>query len=110
MQNKIYNVNDLIAKISLLRKKNLKVGLCHGLFDLVHPGHLYHLNEAKKLCDILIVTITADKFVKKNLKSPLFNQNLRAFFLSNLQMVDFVAISENNSSTNIIKKLKPNYY
>lgn len=110
MQNKIYNVNDLIAKISLLRKKNLKVGLCHGLFDLVHPGHLYHLNEAKKLCDILIVTITADKFVKKNLKSPLFNQNLRAFFLSNLQMVDFVAISDDNSSTNIIKKLKPNYY
>ena len=71
MQNKIYNVNDLIAKISLLRKKNLKVGLCHGLFDLVHPGHLYHLNEAKKLCDILIVTITADKFVKKKFKKPL---------------------------------------
>ena len=63
--NKIHNIQDLVSKINKLRKKNIKVGLCHGLFDLMHPGHLSHLNQAKKLCDILIVSTTADAFVKK---------------------------------------------
>ena len=48
------------------------MGLSHGLFDLLHPGHISHLNEAKKYCDILIVSTTADNFLRKEFKWPIF--------------------------------------
>ena len=66
--NKIKNFDKkIISKVNLLRKRK-KVVLCHGAFDLVHPGHINHLEEAKKIGDILIVTITADRFLKKHLQ------------------------------------------
>ena len=58
---------DLKSKLEIIsekRKKGKKIVLCHGAFDLVHPGHLDHLEKAKSLGDILIVTITGDNFIK----------------------------------------------
>ena len=55
-----------------LRKKNYKkiIGLCHGVFDILHNGHIDHFKEAKKKCDILVVSITDDPFVKKGPHQP----------------------------------------
>lgn len=110
VKTKIYNTKKLVSEIRKLKNKKLKIGLCHGLFDLMHPGHINHLNEAKRYCDILVVSTTADIFIKKNLKSPLFNQNQRAFFLSSLSMVDIVYICQEATAKNLLKKIKPNYY
>ena len=72
MSKKIFP--DLRSKLKIIserRKKGKKIVLCHGAFDLVHPGHLDHLKKAKSLGDILIVTITADNFMKKIFTVPI---------------------------------------
>ena len=53
------------------------VGLAHGVFDVLHSGHLIHFEECKKYCDKLIVSITDDKFVNKGPDRPFFNSNER---------------------------------
>ena len=109
---KILSIKDLNKKIIDLRKKNsrLKFVLCHGAFDLLHPGHIDHLELAKKGCDVLIVSITTDKFIKKSTNSPFYNQFQRAKFLSSLEIVDYVCYSEDVSSIPILKILRPDIY
>ena len=64
MKNKIYSLNSLQKILKNDKKKSLKIVLCHGVFDLVHYGHILHFKTAKELGDILIVSITKDKFIK----------------------------------------------
>ena len=110
MKKKIYKLLELSKIISLLKKKNKKVALCHGVFDLLHPGHIHHFNEAKKKSDILVVSITADKEVLKGPGKPYFKEKLRMTSLSSLEVVDYVVLSKNKSAINTIKQIKPNYY
>lgn len=108
MKKKILSLENLKKIVNKKRKK--KIVLCHGVFDLLHYGHLEHFKEAKQNGDILIVTITPDKFVNKGPGRPAFNENLRALSLSELKSIDYVAINSSHSATNVIKKLRPNYY
>ena len=110
MENKILSLNQAQTKIELLKKKKKKVVLCHGVFDIIHPGHLEYFNYAKKLGHILVVSVTADKFVNKGFGRPIFDIYKRKLFLSNISIIDFVVESNHPSSVNIIKKLKPNLY
>jgi rfaE bifunctional protein nucleotidyltransferase chain/domain len=87
-----------------------KIGLCHGVFDLLHIGHIKYLQEAKSKCDILIVTLTQDKFVNKGPGRPAFNENQRADAIAALECVDFVAINHWATSIETIALLKPNLY
>ena len=81
--------------VSDLKKKEKKIGLCHGGFDLLHPGHIKHFESAKSLCDVLFVSVTSDKFVseRKGSGRPIFNDTLRAFSIASLEFVDYVFIS-----------------
>jgi rfaE bifunctional protein kinase chain/domain/rfaE bifunctional protein nucleotidyltransferase chain/domain len=106
--SKIYNLTDLLKLISNHKKK--KIVLCHGVFDLLHIGHIKYLNKAKTFGDFLIVSVTADEFVNKGPKRPIFNENYRAEALANLHCIDAVFISKEFSAVNIIKKIKPGVY
>ena len=68
IKEKIIDLKDLQKKIGLIKKKKIKIVHCHGKFDYLHFGHLKHLEEAKKLGDILIVTITKKKKSKQKPK------------------------------------------
>lgn len=107
---KIINLKKLSQKIKIFKKNKKRVVLCHGAFDLLHPGHIDHLELAKKGNDILVVSLTTDSFIKKSINSPFYNQSERAKFLSNLQIVDFVCYSESSSSISVLNMLKPNVY
>ena len=110
MINKIQSINSL-SKISLKEKKNgKKIVLCHGVFDLLHIGHIKHFEKAKSLGDILIVSITADNFVNKGPGRPAFNEEDRSEGISTLSMVDYVLINSSLTSTRLIKQIKPNIY
>src|SRR4029079_1169006 len=69
-----------------------KVIMCHGTFDIVHPGHVRHLLYAKSKCDILIASLTADAHILKANFRPFVPQELRAFNLAALECVDYVVI------------------
>jgi len=107
---KFLNLNDLTEKVKELKKAKRKIVLCHGVFELIHPGHLRHFNEAKKYGDVLIVSITPDKFVNKGPGRPFFNESLRLESLSNLSTVDFVTLNNTATAVNVIKKLQPDIY
>jgi len=94
----------------LISKKNKKIVLCHGVFDVVHPGHIRHLAHAKTKGDILIVSLTADRFIKKGIYRPHVPENLRALNLSAFEMVDYVIIDRHENANYILKYLKPNFY
>ncbi len=110
MRQKIFNIDIVLKKIKIQKKNQLKIGLCHGVFDLLHLGHIKHFKEAKKYCDILIVSITSDQFVNKGPNRPAFNQFQRMEALEALEEIDFVILSKEISSKNIINKIKPNIY
>ena len=104
------NFNLLNKKISLLKKKNKKIGLCHGVFDIVHAGHLNHFQQSKKLVDYLIVSVTENKFVNKGPGKPIFNLENRIHFLKQLKIIDYVLPSHHSTAEKNIKLIKPDYY
>lgn len=91
-------------------KKNKKIVLCHGVFDVVHPGHLNYLKKAKQFGDILIISVTSDRFVNKGPGRPVFDINQRISFLKELKFVDKVYESDDFTAEKIIEKIKPNFY
>ena len=74
--NKIFEINNLISRIRLEKRKNKKIVHCHGVFDLIHVGHIKHFKEAKKNGNFLVVSITSDKFVNKGSGRPIFNPSI----------------------------------
>ena len=112
INSKIFDLNDLAQKIKKIKKlkPSTKVVLCHGVFDVIHIGHIRYFKEARKNGDFLVVSATADKFVNKGLNRPFFKNHLRLEFLSSLSEIDAVCLSNNQSAVNVINKLKPNFY
>lgn len=108
--NKIFSIKTLGNIISKIKKKGKSTVLCHGVFDLLHVGHIKHLKKAKSLGDKLIVTVTSDRFVNKGPNRPVFNQNLRSEAIAALDSVDFVAVNDSPTAIHSIKTLKPNIY
>ena len=108
MRNKILEFGNLTD----LKKENKskKVVHCHGVFDLLHHGHLKHFCLAKNYGDILVVTITPDRFVNKGPGRPHFTEAKRAEMLAALEVVDYVAINEAPTAIPAIGALKPDFF
>ncbi len=110
MQEKIKQLSDIGALVAEEKKQGHKVVHCHGVFDLLHPGHIRHLQEAKKQGDKLVVSITPDRLVNKGPGRPAFNEKLRLEQLASLVCVDFVVLNNSSDAVSMIKKMKPNIY
>lgn len=106
MTKEIKNFQKKISKIRLKKK----IVLCHGVFDLVHLGHIKHFKTAKSYGDYLIVSVTSNKFIKKGPGRPIFNQNQRLEFLKEIKLIDEVIISSTTSAEDVIKLVKPDFY
>ncbi len=107
-KKKIVNINKLLSLKKKLRNK--KFIMCHGVFDIVHPGHVRHLIYAKQKADILVVSITSDVHIKKGIYRPHVPENLRAINLAAFELVDFVIIDKNPEPYQLLKSLKPDYF
>lgn len=110
MKSKIKNINELPELIDNLKSKGKIVIHCHGVFDLLHIGHIKHFEEAKSLGDVLIVSITPDQFVHKGPGRPAFSTSLRLEALAALENIDFVVSNESPTAIEIIKIIKPKIY
>ena len=94
---------NLKEKIKILKNKNKKIGLIHGVFDVVHYGHIKYFEEAKKKVDYLIVSITADKYVHKGPGKPIFNTFKRCEVLKSIKDIDEVIVSNYPTAVQNIK-------
>jgi len=109
-KDKLKSIVDLGRIAEQIRASGQKVVLAHGVFDLLHMGHVRHLNEARTHGDVLFVTLTADAFVNKGPGKPVFSENLRAEMLAALSMVDYVAINHAPDAEDLLQRLRPDVY
>ena len=109
MRNKsIYQLDALTELLKNSQKGS--IGLCHGVFDLLHIGHIKYFQEAKSLCDFLVVSITPDQYVNKGPGRPKFSENLRAEAIAALDCIDCVVINLWPTAVEIIEQVKPDFY
>lgn len=109
---KILPPKKIASLINKLKSRGKIVGLCQGGFDLLHHGHIKHFELAKKLCDVLVVSITSDKFVssRKGLGRPIYTDKIRAYMVASIECVDYVTISDFRLGVKVIRLLKPSIY
>ncbi len=92
------------------RPRAQKIIMCHGAFDLVHPGHLRHLMYARSKADILVASLTSDAHISKASYRPFVPQQLRAMNLAALEVVDFVIVDEQPTPLENLAFLQPDYF
>jgi rfaE bifunctional protein kinase chain/domain/rfaE bifunctional protein nucleotidyltransferase chain/domain len=104
------NLLSIQSKLIFLRKKKKTIGLCHGVFDILHYGHIKHFEAAKKKCDYLFVSITSDQYINKGPGRPIHSNSERLSFLKSLKFIDHVFVAEGDSGVNSINLIKPDFY
>lgn len=107
---KILTRESLLARREAARREGRTVVQCHGCFDIVHPGHVRHLQFAARQGDVLLVTITADAEMKKGEGRPLIPQELRAENLAALDCVAWVYINPHATAEALLDELRPDVY
>jgi len=108
-RHKIKTLEELAQTIGP-RPRQKSVIMCHGMFDIVHPGHLRHLAYAKEKADVLIASLSADEHGTKAALRPYIPQELRAMNLAALEMVDYVIVDPHPTPIAHIKRLQPDYF
>lgn len=107
-RHKIKTAEELRAILGPLPRERRAI-MCHGVFDVVHPGHLRHLVYAKGRADILIASITADRHITKGVHRPHVPQDLRALNLAAFEMIDYVVIDPNATPIDNIGIIRPDF-
>ena len=107
---KVFELEQLAARIAEQRARGELVGLCHGCFDILHLGHLRHFIAAREQCDRLVVTVTPDRFINKGPDRPIFAAEHRAELLAGLTVVDAVGINRWPSAVETLRLLKPSRF
>jgi rfaE bifunctional protein kinase chain/domain/rfaE bifunctional protein nucleotidyltransferase chain/domain len=101
---------DALAKLLGERPRERKVIMCHGTFDLVHPGHIRHLVYAKSKAEILVASLTSDEHILKAHHRPYVPEDLRAMNLAALEVVDYVIVDPDPTPLRNIQRLQPDYF
>ena len=106
---KVKKLNELKKILDRLKKEGKKIVFTNGCFDLIHPGHIKVLKEAKRKGDILVVGLNSDKSVRKikGPQRPILDEKTRARVVSALEDVDFVVIFNQPTPLNLINTIKP---
>ena len=107
---KILKISELADRIAYCKSEGKTIVHCHGCFDLMHPGHIKYFQAAKKMGDVLVVTISPDGFVDKGPGRPVFDENLRAESIAALECVDYVAINKWPTAEETLRLIRPNIY
>ena len=108
--DKIVTFDELEPLISKEKRQGKKIVLCHGVFDLLHAGHLLHFRSAKQHGDVLVVSVTPDRFVNKGPHRPQFNENVRLQNIAEVESVNYVVLNEWATAIETIFKIKPDIY
>jgi len=105
-RRKIKTVDELRGLIGA-RPRDKKVIMCHGTFDVVHPGHVRHLLYARGKADLLIASLTCDEHISKANFRPFVPETLRALNLPAQENVEHVVIESNPTPLDLLRKVYP---
>ncbi|MBL4759672.1 MAG: adenylyltransferase/cytidyltransferase family protein [Mariprofundaceae bacterium] len=108
-RHKILTVEEIQEKVGAFPRAK-KAIMCHGVFDVVHPGHVRHLAYAKSKADMLIASITSDRHINKGAYRPHVPEQLRALNLAAFEMVDYVLIDKNAKPLDNVRAIKPDFF
>ncbi|PPR18753.1 MAG: Bifunctional protein HldE [Alphaproteobacteria bacterium MarineAlpha9_Bin7] len=106
---KIMPESAALEKVKRWRQRHDRIGFTNGCFDLLHPGHISLLRQARESCDRLVVALNTDSSVTK-LKGkgrPIQNQTARARVIASLSTVDLVVLFNEGTPLNLIRKVRP---
>jgi len=108
-RRKIMELDEGLEKIAAWRKNGNKIGFTNGCFDLIHPGHVTLLAEARATCDKLILGLNSDASIKriKGPKRPIQSEDSRALVLASFENVDMVILFGEDTPIDLIKTLQP---
>src|SRR3954471_3237441 len=110
VRRKIHSLEELLALRDNAKNSGRTIVHCHGCFDIVHPGHIHHLQYAKSLGDVLIVSVSADANVNKGVNRPLIPDDLRVASLAALECVGAVYLNSDPTAAELLDALKPDIY
>ena len=110
INKKIKNFSDLVQLVEDFKKEGKKIIQSHGIYDLIHPGIIRHIQAAKKEGDILVVTVIKDKDVTKGPGYPIFNEHLRLENVASIEYVDYVSLVDDKIPFECIAILKPDIF
>lgn len=109
-KRKILLLDELVKKVKEFKREGKVVVQSHGVYDLIHPGVLNHLNQAKAQGDVLIVTIIKDKDVRRGPGRPIFNESLRAENVASISIVDYVCVIDDEKPYDCLKFIQPDIF
>jgi len=109
-ERKIKTFAELRRLVSGMQAKGKKIVQCHGIFDIIHPGIVRHVESAKKQGDCLVATVVRDKDVRKGPNYPIFGEKLRAESIAAVECVDYVSVVEDSVSLQCVRMLKPDVF
>ena len=106
---KVLPLGDALDAVNHWRREGRSIGFTNGCFDLLHPGHISLLRQARATCDRLIVGLNSDQSVRrlKGDERPVQTENARAQVLASLEIVDLVVIFGEDTPLNLIEALRP---
>ncbi|NJD56287.1 MAG: adenylyltransferase/cytidyltransferase family protein [Nitrospirae bacterium] len=108
--SKIVPLHELVVHLEHRREQGRTIVQSHGVFDLIHPGIITHLESARKQGDILVVTVIKDKDVRRGPGRPIFPETLRAESVAALQGVDYVSIVDDEEPFECVRTIKPDVF
>ena len=106
---KVASLEEALERVAEWHRRGLKIGFANGCFDLIHPGHVRLLSEARNACDRLIVALNTDASVKrlKGPSRPLQNEMARATVMASMSPVDLVMLFDEDTPLEMIQALRP---
>src|SRR3954469_4253626 len=107
---KVCGLDELLDRRAAARSGGRTVVHCHGCFDIVHPGHIQHLQFARSLGDMLVVSVSADRHVNKGVARPLIPDDLRARSVAALECVDHVYVNPDPTAVELLEAVRPDVY
>lgn len=110
LESKVKTLPEMQVIADQARTQGKRIVMCHGVFDLLHPGHIVHFRQARQAGDLLVVTVTPDRFVRKGPGRPVFREQLRLETLAALADVDYAVLNEWPTAVEAIRLLKPHLY
>ncbi len=104
-----WSLEHVLARVAQWRAEGLRIGFTNGCFDILHPGHVSLMRQARAACDRLVVGLNSDASVRvlKGPSRPVQDENSRALVLSALSDVDALVIFDEETPEALIKAVRP---